>query len=259
LWPVNVSATANLLEAAFESRFLDHFVFVSGGAKLDGAMDRQLASAPDGYTQTKLISQALIQDVAARSRKLLNLRLSFVKPGFIIGNAIDGIANPRDYLWRFVASAINLGVYDSSTREAWITVSTDQRVAEVIVNQLLPSTADSKCEVLLECGIWEKELWQILVQNVGYRLQPVDHWTWVRRLQKSLDRRRESHLLWPLHGVLEKQSFGIGRDCAGAGRQTDLEILRPAILRNIKGLADMNFIPKPIVSPSRKRKAKDCA
>ncbi|OCK77491.1 acetyl-CoA synthetase-like protein, partial [Lepidopterella palustris CBS 459.81] len=205
LWPVNVSATANLLEAAFASRFLQHFVFVSGGAKSDGPIDRQLASARDGYTQTKLLSQALIQDVAARSKKLLNLRLSFVKPGFIIGNAIDGIANPRDYLWRFVASAIDLGVYDSSTREAWITMSTNQQVAEAIVNQVFPSATDSECEVLLECGIREKELWQILVRNVGYRLRPVSHQTWVRRLQKSLEKARESHLLWPLHNVLEEQ------------------------------------------------------
>ena len=75
----------------------------------------------------------------ARCRESLNLNLSTVRPGFIIGDSKQGIAHPRDFLWRFVASAVSLGVYDDDRKFSWVTVSTVDSVAKVVVRELLSS------------------------------------------------------------------------------------------------------------------------
>lgn len=250
LWPVNVNSTVRLLECALESALIHKFVYVSGGAAVEGSVERQLTMVRDGYSQTKLLGQTLVQHCARASReKKLGLEMSVVKPGFIIGAPDRGVANTSDYLWRFLASAVELGVYDSSTEDAWIAVSTLPIIAHAIADQVL-SSPSSSLETLKvpQQGLREKELWAA-VGEVGFGLQPVDHETWIARLQGLLDARREAHPLWPLQGILEQQDYRLGRAPGQNGgvlsADSRTEYLQRAVRENLRSLIAVHFMQAP--------------
>lgn len=253
LWPVNVDSTVRLLKAALESVLIRKFVYVSGGAAVEGSVEDQLMMVRDGYSQTKLLGQALVQYCAGASRKRqLGLELSAVKPGFIIATPDRGVANTSDYLWRFLASAVELGVYDSSTKDAWVAVSTLPIVSAAIVSRVLSSPSPSlslETPEVPKQGLREKDLWAA-VGEVGFVLQPVDHETWIARLQGVLDARRETHLLWPLQGILEQQDYRLGRDLSKkygvSSTDSMTEYMRRAVGENFRILVAMDFVQAPL-------------
>jgi thioester reductase-like protein len=254
LWPVNVESTVTLLGAALESGSIRTFVYVSGGAHLEGPIGDQIRDAPDGYTATKLIGQGLVQGIASKAKDTLGLHVSTVKPGFIVGDR-DGLANPRDYLWRFVASVVRLGVYDQSTRDRWIAVSTSANIATKITDRTSVGYAMSPdCLTSIDGGLYEKELWNILSQQFGYELHPVAHSTWAEKLQNDLEASKEAHLLWPLYSFLENQDFGIGRADAGHAPLGCTKHLHDAIISNVEHLCNINFLPPRVVRRELKRK-----
>ena len=254
LWPVNVESTVTLLDAALESESIRKFVYVSGGAHLEGRIEEQIRNAPDGYTATKLIGQGLVECIASESKANTDLRMSTVKPGFIIGNR-DGFANPRDYLWRLVASVLSLGIYDQSTEARWIGVSTSANIATKIADRLsLDLDMANSASPDVEDGLCERELWDTLKQHFGYTLHPVTHREWVKRLQDDLEQNKEAHMLWPLFGFLEAQDFGIGRlDPARASSKCSKH-LREAIISNVEHLRSIDFLPQRVTRRELKRK-----
>lgn len=91
-----------------------------------------------------MLHMALVQYGAEESRKReLGLELSAMKPGFIISALDRGVANISYYLWRFLALAVELGVYDSTTKDAWVAVSTLPIVSGAIVGRVLSSLSPS--------------------------------------------------------------------------------------------------------------------
>ncbi|KAF2199584.1 amino acid adenylation [Delitschia confertaspora ATCC 74209] len=250
LWSVNVESTTSLLTATLDSSRLRNFIYVSGGANLPGPMDAQLRIASDGYTQTKLTAQALVQHVAAKA-SALGLHVNVVKPGFIIGDK-DGGANTRDYLWRYVACVARLGVYDHSTAKHWISMATAAHVASVVVDSMtspLTNSNNASNPIALHAGLSELSLWTILKTHFQYPLRPVSHNTWIATLQADLDASREKHLLWPLYGVLEQQGFGIGRALANGEKIGDGDVdeeLKEAIVGNVEGLRGVGFMEMEI-------------
>jgi amino acid adenylation domain-containing protein/thioester reductase-like protein len=246
LWSANVAATVILLKAAIESRSIQSLVYVSGGAHVDGSLD-ELASLPDAYSQTKLLSQALVQALTERSKKSLGLRLSVVKPGFIIGSTETGVANTSDYLWRFVATAVDLGVYNKDAREAWLSLSTVDIVAGLICWHLsAPDSQVPELSSISQDAIQECDLWDVLVDELGYKLQGVTHEEWTLKVRENLDSMEETHLLWPLYDVLEKQDFTLGR--LGTRplntKDSDHKRLRGALKSNVLHLARIGFMSK---------------
>ncbi|GES63328.1 amino acid adenylation [Aspergillus terreus] len=240
LWSVNVDATVRLLEVAVQSPSIRKFVYVSGGATIAGSIRQQLTSAVDGYSQTKLLSQGLVQHCAQRVTDKIELEISAVKPGFIIGAPDGGVANPSDYLWRFLVSAIELGMYDSSAEDAWVTVSTLPLVAALIVHQVISSPSSQECLTVVQDGLREKDVWSA-VRDAHYNLRPVDHQTWVTQLQRALDAHREAHLLWPLQSTLEQQGYRLGRAHSGLPSDGKLSYLRDAVCQNLRSLVDIDL------------------
>jgi thioester reductase-like protein len=238
LFPVNVDSTVWLLEACLKSPHIRHFSYISGGERGSGNIEEQLDEAHDGYTKTKLFSEALVQKCASITPELHNLRLSIIKPGFIIGKPEFGFANRRDFLWRFIKSVMELGVYDKDATEVWTYVSTDEFVAKVVIEQAVqPKTAPLTS--LIEEGTSEGEIWDTLNESYGLRLEPVDHTTWVTRVKSSIESGRESHPLWPLQEVLEQQQYGLGSKGESARRSgNERGRLKAAFLQNVRSLED---------------------
>ncbi|KAG4259342.1 hypothetical protein FPRO03_13018 [Fusarium proliferatum] len=134
LWSVNIDATATLLQLTLSSSSVQRFVYVSGGSAIGQSVDEWLANARDGYSKTKLLAQALVEHCAMRSAdRQLGLGIPIVKPSFIIGGPEKGVANSSDYLWRYIASVVELGVYDEMATAARVAVSTLPLVGEIII------------------------------------------------------------------------------------------------------------------------------
>lgn len=244
LWPVNVDATVRLLETALESPLIRSFVYVSGGANIEGSIHEQLTSAPDGYSQTKLLSQGLVH-YCSQSISDLDLDMSAVKPGFIIGAPDTGVINPSDYLWRFVATAIDLGICDGDSLDSWIPMSTLPLVAKVIVSRLLGSSSARTCLDVIEDGLQEKDVWEA-ARKLGHELRPVNHQTWARELQGTLDTHLEEHSLWPLQSVLEQQGHRLGQPQAlPRSKSRNAAYLRQAVCQNIKSLGTIFSLHPP--------------
>ncbi|KAF4955749.1 hypothetical protein FGADI_4320 [Fusarium gaditjirri] len=209
LWSVNIDATVALLQRTLSSSSVQRFVYVSGGSAIGQSVDEWLANARDGYSQTKLLAQALVEHCAIRSADLqLGLGISIVKPGFVIGGPEKGVANSSDYLWRYIASVVELGVYDESTTRARVAVSTLPLVGEIIIRQTFTASNEKHVEIIHD-SLQERDIWEVL-GSLGYPLKPVSHQTWVTAIQDAINKRREGHYLWPLASVLEQQVYRLG-------------------------------------------------
>nr|DAD54574.1 TPA_asm: NRPS-like oxidoreductase [Fusarium equiseti] len=242
LWSVNVDATVTLLQFALSSSSVQRFVYISGGSAIGDSSDEWLVNARDGYSKTKLLAQALVEHCATKSEDLqLGLGMSIVKPGFIIGGPETGVANPSDYLWRYVASVVELGVYDESTTRARVPVSTLPLVAETIIRQI--STASNRKHVeIIDESLRERDIWEVL-RTLGYTLRPVSHRSWVTTIQDAMNKRREDHYLWPLASILEQQAYCLGDEKIQLGcKLKKKEYLKNAIQRNIQSLVSQGFI-----------------
>ncbi|KAJ5175698.1 uncharacterized protein N7482_001575 [Penicillium canariense] len=246
LWPVNVGATQLLLEYAFQSPFTSRFVYISGGIRVTDctAIEQQVSGAPEGYSQTKLFSQALVQDaarLASEKWKCKCLDLSVIKPAFIIDDAERAESNTRDYLWRYIASVAAMGVYDASTIDAHVALSTVTMVAGQIVARLEDMPATNFGMLQMECGLSEGTIWDITSSVLRRRLEPVDHETWSTRLKEFLDTYGEAAPLWPLQVTLVGQDYRLGSMLAvGEAKKTaraEVSLrLRRAMEKNIRHL-----------------------
>ncbi|KAF4415037.1 nonribosomal peptide synthetase [Fusarium acutatum] len=157
LWSINVVSNA--------------LFYVSGGSAIGQSVDGWLANARDGYSKTKLLAQALVEHCAIRNADLqLGLSISIFKPGFIIGGPEKGVANSSDYLWRYIASVVELGVYDQSTTRARVAVSTLPLVGEIIIRHTVTASNRKHVEIIHD-GLQERDIWEVL-GSLGYPLRP---------------------------------------------------------------------------------------
>lgn len=68
--------------------------------------------------QSKFVCEQETQDYAAHPA-FETKKLRAVKPGYIIGSRSDGIANPKDFIWRLVAGCLEIGAYDGDEARHW--------------------------------------------------------------------------------------------------------------------------------------------
>ncbi|KAF5630184.1 C6 transcription factor [Fusarium sp. NRRL 25303] len=167
----NLGVDQKLMERL--SGHVQRFVYVSGGSAIGQSVDEWLANARDGYSKTKLLAQALVEHCAVCSADLqLGLGISIVKPGYIIGGPENGVANSSDYLWRYIASVVELGVYDETTTRARVAFSILPLVEEIIVRQI--STALNRKQVeIIHDSLQERDIWEVL-RSLGYLLRLCD-------------------------------------------------------------------------------------
>lgn len=113
----NVISTHQLLNLASTSPYLTRYLYVSAANQLDShgggegeAALRQELDQRGGYGQSKLIAEHLLSRTRFQQQHS-NCRIVILKPAFIIGNAVTGIANGDDFLWRVVAGCVSIGCF----------------------------------------------------------------------------------------------------------------------------------------------------
>ena len=251
----NVTATTELLNAVIDSFNNSScplkLVYVSGGQSLkhnDETCEQMLANSAlsNGYCQTKTVSELLVRDLMHDPR--YSSHLSIVKPSYIIGSPDNGVANTADFLWRLVASCIDIEAYNAEDQDAWLYISDVDRVAGTIVNSCCATTAKGEITKMLD-GIRLADFWAILTQKFGYHLRPMRQAPWIETIKMDMEKKRQSHRLWPLLDTLEKEGGKIGVHDDGLRNGDDNSSrVRDAITRNLEFLIRIGFLAPPKAS-----------
>lgn len=138
----NVKSTIDTLKNITGGDSPSRFVYVSGvrdfQEELDDSTNAIKSKALDSYSQTKFVSELIVRNFAQRATSLAQRNhFSIFKPGLIIGTPRQGVANTTDFLWRYVASTINVGAYPVPDKNDCLTVAHADFVANSTINALV--------------------------------------------------------------------------------------------------------------------------
>ncbi|THX14593.1 putative nonribosomal peptide synthase [Aureobasidium pullulans] len=237
----NVSSTVELLKAVrSRQRPLYSFVFVSGGQELRfDDQDTTKAANQSGYARSKVVSELIVKKFARQQdSKARHVRV--VKPGFIIGDSKQGLANQTDFLWRLVAASIDLGYYNESDSENWLFVADVARVSKSILDGIFEDHGKPVTQVL--DGIRFRDLWVLLKDRFGYELEPLTSQRWLNKLQQAVADKREQHVMFPLMYMLEANDASVGVRGRPHEPTSDVD---SALLANVTQLIKTGFLPEP--------------
>ena len=234
--------------------------------------DSQLREA-SGYTQTKLVAEAIVErcmhsavfaDSAQRHKSI-----RIVKPGYIIGSTSNGIANTNDCIWRLVAGCVEIGAYNNDDAARWLYVADVDTVAGDVVGGIVDGDDDGEegrdgiidggraggeenrrerdAIIRVTDGLRLSSLWHILTSVHGYRLTPLPQAEWLIRLRNQIFQVGESHLLFPLLHILDRDGGAIGEDDARSGMTEEgrSASVAAAVSKNVEFLIRVGFLPRP--------------
>lgn len=257
LKPTNVLSTLELLRVTATSPDISTFVFVGGGekpnadhSKFHPSNSTQLDLA-GGYTQTKVVSELVVQDAAA-FEPFRTKRLHTVKPGYIMGSSHNGIANQSDFIWRLIAGCIEIGAYNIDERSHWLFIADVDRVGHAVVSGVFDDNGDDQrntesetrrsgyIEKILD-GLLFDDVWETLKEEFGYSLKGLGQEDWMACLRDKVLEKQEAHMLYPLLHVLERDGARVGEQAVAS---TEGDHTRQAFSRNVRHLIDVGFFPK---------------
>ena len=276
---VNVTATLSALQLAAQAARLSAFVFVSGGVSpsYDGfskssksppsaslsSDDAQLRDA-SGYTQTKLVAETIVKQCMHSGIFGARKSITIVKPGYIIGSSGNGIANRSDFIWRLISGCVEIGAYSRDNAARWLYVADVDTVACRVVagivtdglrkgggeKQMAEGEGEGGGEgkgtdaiVRVTDGLRLSSLWRILESVHGYQLIPLPQEEWLSRLRSRIFHVGESHLLFPLLHILERDGGCVGEEDSGSMEESSP--VEEAVTKNVDYLIQVGFLPKP--------------
>jgi thioester reductase-like protein len=245
----NVRSTLELLRAASKSTNV-RFVYVSGGQLVSCDKENEPAMMAHatkytGYAQTKLVSELLVKHASEMSSSH-GRRFSILKPGYLIGTVQEGVANIDDFIWRLVASSIDIKGYEQEDADLWLYISDVRGVAEKVVGCLYGDGTEENRSVKILDGITMRQFWNILTIELGYELRSLRREDFRNKMRMSIEEKGEKHLLWPLLFMLENGESLLGIEVKpefrGCERTTEISA---AIKANIEYLIHLGYLPEP--------------
>ncbi|KAI4190724.1 MAG: hypothetical protein L6R41_000586 [Letrouitia leprolyta] len=268
----NSRSVLSLLLSFTRVASIKRFIYISGG---EHPSSLSLLSNPDyvraieeeanGYTQSKVVSEQLIQFAASTLYPDSHDKsIRIIKPGYIIGDAKDGIANQSDFLWRLIKGCVEIGAYDISAVRKWLFVADVEFLAEVVIQGLERSGKDDSkiknaersataysagwarestdyMERVL-CGVWFEDIWAILKEDFGFKLKGMETDAWMDRLTKAVQDGGEKHLLFPLLDTLEREGKTIGVEWPQTGTDNGRGRALASFRRNVEHLIGVGFL-----------------
>ncbi|KAJ6051217.1 hypothetical protein N7499_010580 [Penicillium canescens] len=246
---VNVTSTVSLLASLTRSPRPPRFTFISGGQLFFGADDNhdevrayaQMMKTAGGYAQTKYVADQVVKEFARRYTTSI---ATIVKPGLIVGTTESGVSNTDDFLWRVVASVVDIGAFNSTGLDGLILVSGSHQVATAILADVLhPQPHGHSVETTIRYGIPVGELWDMLRDDFGYQLEAVDATEWLVRLRRQVETSGEKHRLWPVFHLLEATGGRLGVPMPAHLRQDEHnDEVKASLRRSIAYLREVGYL-----------------
>lgn len=240
LQAVNVDSTIELLKITGTSVSHPKLVYVSGGVQLD-MVDREAIAAQlaqeNGYSQTKFLSEILVQEFASRLPAGQN-RVSTVKPGLIMGTAAEGVANVDDFVWRVVAGAARIESHPEDFDDAWLPISDVEHVSRTVISQIFTENISSA--VKIKTGMSVSEFWSVVNSALQRRSEQLNWPAWLARAQADMEKVGEKHPLWPVQHFLRRI---VAKKPSREMPLGEREWLRDAVKKNVEYLVSVGFLP----------------
>ena len=254
---VNVISTLELLQITAHASHISTLVYVSGGERPNStASDASSASLDhlvdaSGYTQTKIVSEQLVRKCVDHAAfKKISLRV--VKPGYIIGSKHKGIANQNDFIWRLVAGCIEIAAYNRDEAGHWLFIADVDRVADSVTKGVIDDGNDDeprsgKCPSGLHVdrvldGLRFSELWDVVAEVYGMAFKALGQEEWMSRLRDKVLEKGDTHLLFPLLHVLERDGGCIGEEASPMAATPGV---KEVVEKNVRYLIGVGFLPIP--------------
>lgn len=262
---VNVDSTVQLVDIAFASPAHPKMVYVSGGPHVNQEEDRvavarSLSSHNLGYSQTKVLSEIIVGECAARLPAHQHM-LSTVKPGRIIGSSDKGIANTDDLIWRIVAAAARIQAWPQEPAEHRMLVADTDFIAGRVLQQLSLSLGETTEETkiafapftVIDSDISITDFWRIVTEvldGARARLMPVSWEEWLLKVQDDLESEGERHVLWPVQHFLGRLGSPRAQKVNGSGFEAaevgvTSQRVEAAVRKNVEYLRDSGFLLMP--------------
>ena len=208
---VNVGSTLQLLQAAMHSKVMNRFVYISGGmsasewaksAPVSPTDKMNNAASATGYDQSKYISEKLVSAAAAQKGEERS-KYSIVKPGLIIGDTEHGVANPDDFLWRMVTTAVRLQAHPAEGPKSWLRISDVASISSVILHHATAKDVDHFVELEGNgMGMWVDAFWATIASELDRPLRAIPFEEWEMLAQEQMEEEKEKHPLWPVQQFL---------------------------------------------------------
>lgn len=263
---VNVDSTLQLVDIALASPAHPKMVYISGGPHVDQDADRvavarSLSSHGLGYSQTKVLSELIVGECAARLPAHQDM-LSTVKPGRIVGTPDKGIANTDDLIWRIVAGAARVHAYPQDPAGHRMLVADTDFIAGRVLQQLSSALGETGEEertspfapyTAIDSDISIADFWRIVSEvlgGAGACLTPVSWEEWLLKVQGDLESEGERHVLWPVQHFLGRlgspptqkvNGSGVGAAEAGVSSRR----VEAAVRKNVEYLLESGFLGVP--------------
>ncbi|KUJ24123.1 acetyl-CoA synthetase-like protein [Mollisia scopiformis] len=192
-----------------------------------------------GIARVNSWSEMLVRGFAKRGGNE-DVDVKVVKPGLIVGTEEEGVPNQGDFLWRYVGTVVGMGVYPVPEENGWLVVSSADRVAGFVVQALLSSSGAEGQTQEVRGGILMRDFWETVNENLeeGRRMRGIGAREWLGLVREDVERKGESHLLWPLMEYLSEEG-NLGLDVKPEG--VDGESLKGALGKCVRYLKEKGF------------------
>lgn len=246
----NVESTVQVLRAAAENT-RTKIVYVSSArcsdpdAEVEEDVARAIADSPNGYNETKFVSEALVRRAAARSPEVRESQFAVVSPGLVVGTPTEGVSNADDWFWRVAAACIRVGSYNGEDSDSWVPIADAAATATTVMETALGRSTGVVTQV--KGGLTMGEFWEILNAS-GYTVRKEEASKWVDLIGKDVQENRDSHPLGALAEMLETLRDTAKSDWAESWKTGDISSparLKAALRKSAEFLSRVGFLPSP--------------
>lgn len=248
---VNVMSTHELLRVARSSPYLARFLYVSTSPDLDIERKicteealRQELSVSGGYAQSKMIAEYMLLQ-AASQKAVSRDRICVMKPGFIIGDSPQGIANVDDYLWRIVAGSVTIGSFPVESADTWIHMASCGSLASILEENLSSADHERPLTRPVWGGLDPVRLWKAVNSVLPTPLKQSSVTGWRDVMQSKLPQLGRKHPMFAVQGFLDDDDEAIL-----GGERTDetadldekrMTEVEADVMANVKYLLDVGY------------------
>lgn len=194
----------------------------------------------NGYAQTKSVSEILVRKCAS-ANQFTGKKIHIVKPGYIIGSLGSGIAKPTDFIWRLIASCVELRIFNKNAGSQFVHIADSDLVARYVVSSLDRKTGETLR--VLE-GLNFSDIWAVMRNKCGYAMKGIEREEWASRMTSEIRSCGEGHRLFALLHMLEKD-VGTSSSKESDTTWTERKRMMMVVENNVQYLIRVGFFPKP--------------